>query len=299
MEVPVINRIGDFEGGIASLQNPSVFSSRAFAATGIERIYQAYSFWKWGTLFLAVLVASFTNIFTRIRILLFRLHKRHPISSETLLVQEESDYDTESDFSDDDDDSDDEDDEEEEEEEKDEGSSTEEDFSFRGASNFGLRLRRRSSSIGDFFSWPEFASGTSSVVKMWDNFGLGLELNLNGGDQNSRCAEILGAPALIVSAEANMAGNLLRVWDSRVGRRIPQMLAEWRPKLGKMVGVNAGFLENVRGGELTVADMRKVSCSPVVGSVTESETADTWWDADVVNGIDDDDDQEESFMRRG
>ncbi|CAN0876221.1 hypothetical protein LINGRAHAP2_LOCUS11182 [Linum grandiflorum] len=291
MEVPVINRIGDFEGGIASLQNPSLFSSRAFASSGIGRIYQAYSVWKWATLFLAVLVA----FFTRMRVLFFRLHKSHPISSETLLIQNESDYDTDSDFSDDYE-SDDE-DEDEGEDEEDEGSSNDEDFSFTGASNFGLRLRRRSSSIGDFFSWPEFANGTSSVVKMWDNFGLGLDLNLDGGG-----AEILGAPAVIISAEANMAGNLLRVWDSRVGSRIPQMLAEWRPKLGKMVGVNAGYLEKVRGGELTVADMRKVSCSPVVGSVTECETADTWWDADAINGREEEEDEScecDSFMRRG
>ncbi|CAL1408510.1 unnamed protein product [Linum trigynum] len=285
MEVPMINRISDFEGGGI---NPSVVA-RAFATSGIERIYQAYSVGKWGALMVALLVASFTTIVSRITILLIRFRQSRPISTAAaLLVQEESDYDTESEsgseseFSDDD-----ETDEEFEEEEVD--SDGDEDFSVRGSLKFKRRLQRRSSSsIGDFFSWPEFANGTtSSVVKLWDNLGLGMEGEANLRSIFGAGSEMLfpGAavsapamsPAVIVSAETNMAGNLLRVWDSRVGCRIPQMLAECRPKLGKIVGVNAaGFLEKVYvkeeddvRRELTVADMRKKAL--VVGSVTESD----------------------------
>ncbi|CAI0458316.1 unnamed protein product [Linum tenue] len=291
MEVPVINRISDFEGGGI---NPSVVA-RAFAASGIERIYQAYSVWKWGALMVALLVASITTIVSRIRILLIRFRQSRPISTAAaLLIQEESDYDTESESGSESEFSDEEEEETDEDfEEEEVHSDGDEDFSVRGSSKFARRLRRRSSSIGDFFSWPEFANGTtSSVVKLWDNLGLGLD-----GEPNLR--SIFGAgsemlfpgaavsasamsPAVIVSAETNMAGNLLRVWDSRVGCRIPQILAEWRPMLGNIVGVNAaGFLEKVYVNELTVADMRKKA--PVVGSVTESEAAaDPWCDADAV-----------------
>ncbi|CAI0553122.1 unnamed protein product [Linum tenue] len=292
MEVPMINRISDFEGGGI---NPSVVA-RAFAASGIERIYQAYSVWKWGALMVALLVASFTTIVSRITILLIRFRRSRPISTAAaLLIQEESDYDTESESGSESEFSEDDEDEETDEEFEEEGvdSDGDEDFSVRGSLKFKRRLQRRSSSIGDFFSWPEFANGTtSSVVRLWDNLGLGMEGEANLRSIFGAGSEMLfpGAavsapamsPAVIVSAETNMAGNLLRVWDSRVGCRIPQMLAEWRPKLGKIVGVNAaGFLEKVYVKELTVADMRKKAL--VVGSVTESEAAaDTVWNADAV-----------------
>jgi hypothetical protein len=65
---------------------------------------------------------------------------------------------------------------------------------------------------------------------------------------------------------------------------VPEVFAELRPTLGKIVGVVVGGVEKVYvrddvTGELTVGDMRKPS-SPLV-NVTESDV-DTWWETDAV-----------------
>ncbi|XP_061974272.1 uncharacterized protein LOC133696183 [Populus nigra] len=277
MEIPVINRISDFETGISSLQNPS-FLSQIFALSGAEKIHQAYSFWKWGALLLA-LVASFTTIINRIKILVIRF-KNHPfISSPSLITnQEDGDYESETDLScsssislsD-----------EEQEEEPPSTSRSwwsiddhDEDFCVRGSGNryiddewqngnFRLR-RRRNSSIGDFFSLSDFTN-ERNVVKLWDNLGLGLGFNLNNGSDSrsavvsfydinnernicsifgSKCdsfTAVSPSPSVVVSAETNLSGHSsLNLWDSRVGFRMPEVFAELGPMLGKIVGVGGG-----------------------------------------------------------
>ncbi|KAJ9140748.1 hypothetical protein P3X46_031356 [Hevea brasiliensis] len=319
MEIPVINRIGDFEAGITSLQNPS-FPSQVFALSRVEKIHQAYSFCKWGALIVA-LVASFSTIINRIKILIIRIQNHYLIPSQPppLSADEDFDYSSETDTScssvSEDDDYD------EEEEEYEPGSSSsqgwryiDDDFSVRGSGHYtddqwhnrNLR-RRRNSSLEDLFSsWSEFSNG-KNVVKLWDNLGFGFGLNLDNQSRNciSVCDmnkevnvfSIFGeqseipafstsssSPAVIVSAETTVSGHLLRVWDTRVGSRIPEILAEWKPRFGKFVGRSAGGGEKVYvrddiTGRLTVGDMRKVS-SPL-GNATESDV-DTWWDADAV-----------------
>ncbi|KAJ6322042.1 hypothetical protein OIU77_012009 [Salix suchowensis] len=165
----------------------------------------------------------------------------------------------------------------------------------------------RNSSIGDFFSLTEFTNG-KSVVKLWDNLGLGLGLNLDNscGSRNaafsfydinkeqkicsifgSKCdnfAAVSTSPSVVVSAETNLSGHSsLSLWDTRIGFRVPEVSAELRHMLGKIAGVSGGvekvYVRDDVTGELTVGDMRKAS-SPLV-NVTESDM-DTWWDADAV-----------------
>ncbi|KAF2311061.1 hypothetical protein GH714_019326 [Hevea brasiliensis] len=195
MEIPVINRIGDFEAGITSLQNPS-FPSQVFALSRVEKIHQAYSFCKWGALIVA-LVASFSTIINRIKILIIRIQNHYLIPSQPpLSADEDFDYSSETDTScssvSEDDDYD------EEEEEYEPGSSSsqgwryiDDDFSVRGSGHYtddqwhnrNLR-RRRNSSLEDLFSsWSEFSNG-KNVVKLWDNLGFGFGLNLDNQSRN-------------------------------------------------------------------------------------------------------------------
>ncbi|EEF35356.1 conserved hypothetical protein [Ricinus communis] len=318
MEIPVINRIGDFE---ASLQNPS-FLSQAITLSGVEKIHQAYGFWKWGALILA-LVASFSTIINRIKNLIIRIQNHYltPSPPPPLTTQQHYDSDTESETSsssssDDEQDIEVEDDEEDEDERCSWRSNDDDDYYsvVKGSGHYiddqwqnrNLR-RRRNSSLQDLFS--EFRNG-KSVVKLWDNLGFGFGLNLDNNSRNCvslhdinkelSLFSILGersdipavstsssSPAVIVSSEANVAGNLLKVWDTRVGCRIPEILAEWRPRLGKFVGISSGgggvgkvYVRDDVTGRLTVGDMRKVK-SPLVNA-TETDV-DTWWDADGVS----------------
>ena len=94
MEIPVINRISDFEAGISSLNNPS-FLSQVYALSGIEKIYQAYSFWKWGALILALL-ASLSTIINKLKILIIRFRQHHSLPSQPLLYDTDFDTDTDS-----------------------------------------------------------------------------------------------------------------------------------------------------------------------------------------------------------
>ncbi|OAY31330.1 uncharacterized protein LOC110631026 [Manihot esculenta] len=315
MEIPVINRIGDFDARITSLQNPS-FLSQIFALSGVEKIHHAYSFCKWGALILALL-ASFSPIIYRIKILILRIRNHYLIISQPPLITDDdffysSETDTScSSLSED----------EDQEEEYEPASSSsqswrsiDEDFSVKGSGhyadnqlhNHNLR-RRRNSSLEDLFSsLSDFTNG-KSVVNLWDNLGFGLGLNVDKQLRNCISAydmntelnvfSVVGkkseiptvttsssSPAVIVSAETNVTGNLLRVWDTRVGGWIPEILAEWRPRLGKFVGISADggkkiYVRDDISGRLTVGDMRKVS-SPLANAM-ESHV-DTWWDADAV-----------------
>ncbi|KAJ6689651.1 hypothetical protein OIU85_006007 [Salix viminalis] len=270
MEIPVINRISDFETDITSLQNPT-FLYQIFALSGVGKIHQAYSFWKWGALILA-LVASFTAIINRIKILIIRF-KNHPfISSPSLITyQEDCDYESETDLScsssislsDD-------------EQEEESTSSTrswwssndhDQDFRVRGSGNCyiddqfqsGLNLDNSCGSRNAAFSFYDI----NKEQKICSIFG-------------SRCdnfAAVSTSPSVVVSAETNLSGHSsLSLWDTRIGFRVPEIA-------GVSGGVEKVYVRDDVTGELTVGDMRKAS-SPLV-NVTESDM-DTWWDADAV-----------------
>ncbi|KAF5751919.1 hypothetical protein HS088_TW02G00938 [Tripterygium wilfordii] len=301
MEIPVLNRLSDFEAGMTSLQSPT-FLSQIVSFSGIEDLLQDYSFWKWGALILALL-ASFTTLVNRIRILIIRFRFQANQSLPTKPLIEEDDFDSESDSSCSSSD-------DEEEEPAASPSSprwrpTEyQDFRVSGSAHYiddrlrnsDLKLRRpRSSrSLGDLFSLSELAN-SKSVVKLWDNLsnlGLGLDLNRNssgneidtaglgiasmfGWNSKIQAFPASSPPAVVVSASTSKSRNVeLKVWDTRAAFQLPAMIAEWRPTLGKIVGVYTGGVEKVYVrddvvGDLTVGDLRKVSTP--LGNLTESD----------------------------
>ncbi|XP_028794060.1 uncharacterized protein LOC114749683 [Neltuma alba] len=305
MEVPVINRIKDVHVGLTSLQNPS-FSS------GVQSLSFAYTFCKWSALILA-LVATFGSLINKINVLIvtFRRHSP-PLPSIPLLNGD--DYSS----------SDEDEEEEEEtssslsspssefgEEEDDETTTPssslmspfnwrmagDEDFRVRGSGHRiddrlqsgSVRLRRRRS-IRDIFSLSEIVN-SKSVVKLWDSIGFGLSLDFED-DEISVGSLSRPPPAgssspspVVLSAEKNASGKTaVKIWDSRLRQRLPAVIAEWKPNLGKIVGVGFGEVEKfyVRDDvhdDVTMGDLRNVS-SPL-RNVTESD-ADTWWDTDAV-----------------
>ncbi|KAK4260834.1 hypothetical protein QN277_003899 [Acacia crassicarpa] len=305
MQVPVINRIKDVHMDLISLQNPS-FSS------GLPSVSFAYTFCKWGALILA-LVATFGSLVNKINVLIIKFRRRwSPLPSIPPL--DDDDYSS----------SDDEDEEEEEEtssssefeEEEEEVEPTpssssslkssfnwrmaaDEDFGVRGSvhqvddrlQSGGARLRRRRS-ISDIFSLSEIVN-SENVVKLWDSIGFGLGLDFDDGEiyaesltrQPAVAAVSSSAPDVFLSAEKNASGRMaVKIWDSRIRRRLPAVITEWKPNLGKIVGVRFGEVEKfyVRDdvhNDVTIGDLRNVS-SPLQ-NVTESDT-DTWLDTDAV-----------------
>ena len=168
MEIPVINRISNLE---LSLQNPSMFS-RVFSVSGFEFI----RFWKWGALVLA-LVASFSAIMNRVRILIVKFQRASSAASEPLLKLVDDD-DIYSSDDDDDDDTSSVSSSIEEEEEEEEEEPMDEDFRVAGSGRgyFGrTQGQSRNSKLWQRFSWTDLASG--SVVKLWDHLGLGLDFD--------------------------------------------------------------------------------------------------------------------------
>ncbi|KAM6589112.1 hypothetical protein CsatA_011717 [Cannabis sativa] len=274
MEVPVINRFSNFDGaGVTCLQNPS-FLSQIVSITAREKAFQAHNIWKWGALFLAV-IASFGTIISRIKILVIRLqchfcNKSNSQQQQQSLLpnfdEDDDDYDFTSDTEDDENDEDD------NEDDDVSCSSYDSDEAVQGQnSNFGLRRRR---SFVDQFSWSDFSSG-KSVVKLWDSLGLGLGLDESPNPK---------VVSLYSSAEENESGGraCMGVWDARVGGRIPAILAEWSPQLGKIVGVATNGAEKVYvrddvSGGLTIGDLRKVS-SPLK-KFSKADVDEIWWDA--------------------
>ncbi|KAG8498423.1 hypothetical protein CXB51_006898 [Gossypium anomalum] len=312
MEIPVINRISDFEASISTLNNPS-FLSQVYALSGIDKIYQAYHFWKWGALILALL-ASLSTIINRLKILVIRFRRNHSLPCRPLLY--DTDFDTDSETS-----SCSSSDNEVEYEEPSASQNwrqVDEDFRVRGSGHFiddqwrnsGSTLRKRRSSIGDLFSWAEELTSGKSVVKLWDNLGLGFRLDLDESDnvlnvydinKETKIRSIFGeksdfqavsasssSPAVVVSAGGDSSTRRVAVsaWDTRLDCRQPVILTEWCPEkpMEKISAVNTDGVEKVyiRGdvkGMLTVGDMRKAS-SPL-RNLTDSEV-ETWWDADAV-----------------
>ncbi|XP_010477932.1 PREDICTED: uncharacterized protein LOC104756962 [Camelina sativa] len=277
MEVPIINRIGDFDVGINSINDPTVLS-RALAVSSVGKLHQAYSFWKWGALLLLAFLASFTFLTTRIKNLVFRLiNVNVSLPSSTLLYDYESDSDWSfsSDSSEDDDEDDDKDDE-------DEDNSVNSDLRVQrfgyhhddDATNGNIPwLRRCSGSFGDLLDL-----GSSGVVKLWEN----LDFNGERSPRNavasflSRCGSYsLLSPAVLLAAERKGSEDVeVSAWDARVGFGVPALLAEWKQPgrlLGKIIRVDAGDVDKIYvgddvGGEIIVGDMRMVN-----GALTESE----------------------------
>ncbi|XP_047164619.1 uncharacterized protein LOC124834062 [Vigna umbellata] len=214
----------------------------------------AYTFCKWGPLILTLLAT------------LLILRFRQTTTSIPLITADYDYSDTE------DDDHDDaasstselEDDQEEEKQEE----RTNECFRMGGSTNDDPQFLRRPS-FGDFLSLSEIAN-TKSVVKLWDSIGLGLGFDRSCSSSNENVVSVYRGEhglcpnqAVLVSAGENAAGNLaMRVWDARLRRRIPAVMAEWGPSLGKAVGVESCeihkvFVRDNGGYGMTVGDIRK------------------------------------------
>lgn len=266
MQVPVIHHRLNNLFNFLQKQNLTFLSQAQPASI-------ALSLCKWGALFLALLATFRTVLVIRFR------QNASSLASIPLLIDDD-------DFSDDDDDGscstsssssefeyDDEDEEEEE-------NRTGDYFRVRGSDNGdGGFLRCRS--IGDIFSLSEIAN-SKSVVKLWDTIGHGLGFGFDhscsseGGVVSVYGEEQSASPAVVVSAGESASGNLaLRIWDTRLRRRIPAVIAEWGPTVGTESGgaLKDCVRDDGRYG-LTVGDVRNVR-SPLTDE-TESHL-DLWW----------------------
>lgn len=180
MEIPIINRIIDFESDINSLNNPS-FISQVYSLFGIEKVYEAYNLWEWGALIL-VLVASLSTIINTLKILIIRSRRRLSLPSQPLLDDTDFDTDTDSSCVSSDDEL-----EYEEPSTSHNWQQVDENFRVRGSGYLNdhqlegrnCTLQKRLSSIGDLFSWAEEVTSGNSVVKLWDNLGTGFRLDLD------------------------------------------------------------------------------------------------------------------------
>ncbi|CAK8574065.1 unnamed protein product [Lathyrus sativus] len=173
--------------------------------------------------------------------------------------------------------------EDEDEEEMEEENRTSECFRYRSSDDGDGGFLSSCRSIGDMFSLSEITN-SKSVVKLWDSLGFGLGFGLDDCDSSYDggivaaygAEEKLNAASseIMDSAVANASRNLaLSIWDTRVRRRIPAIIGEWAPGIGKSVGFVSGGVEKVYVRddgryELTVGNMRKY--------VTESQQ-DLWW----------------------
>lgn len=155
--------------------------------------------------------------------------------------------------------------------------------------NDGHKRRR---SIGDIFSLLELAN-SKSVVKLWDSIGFGLGLDFDdyedgvissydvvSNEHGNAPVSYVASPDVVVAAGEGAHGNLaVEIWDTRLRRRKPTVVAEWGPAVGKTVRVESGGVQKVyirdngRNG-VTVGDMRKVIAP--LGNVTESDADDIW-----------------------
>ncbi|CAN4124820.1 unnamed protein product [Withania somnifera] len=293
MDFPEINIISDFEAGVKCLQNPSLIS-RSFL------VPQAYSFWKWGALVLAIL-ATFSSLIRKVKLLFIQIRKMKPCA-EPLLQYLGEDFD----ISDDDDDCND-----------DQCSSAsaetdanddpllfdmqkEKDFRVAGSSFYfkekgqhgHLRYRRRINCL-ERFPWTEFSAG-KNVVKLWDSLALGLDYEYEDlsnsvvslwdwNEEEKVPAVAMGSPAVILSTEKDRNGIVLAAYDIRMKSETPAICADW--VAGKVVGVDSSgvgkvYVRDEIDGVLTVGDMRNVKTP--LERLTEIDGDDTWWDADAV-----------------
>ncbi|KAG8366626.1 hypothetical protein BUALT_Bualt17G0099300 [Buddleja alternifolia] len=277
--------ISDFEAGMKCLQNPSSIS-QFFSFPGILL--------KWGAVIIAIL-ATFSSIFKRIKLILIRVHTVKPSSMHQ---NEEI-----TEFSEDDDVSLASSDDEQEEGEKNSPTTSfrrhDEDFCVKGSQNVHLRQRRRRSGGG---AWSEFTSG-KSVVKLWDSLGLSLDfdedlINYGSNDvvslwdydqgQEEYSGGVWNIPAVVMTAESDGKGDgvVLGGYDTRMRSRVHSLYGEWRSPAAEGVagienggGVSKVYVRDEVNGVVTVGDVRNMRMP--LGSVRESD-GDTWWDADAV-----------------
>ncbi|XP_004514831.1 uncharacterized protein [Cicer arietinum] len=305
MHVPLIDRLSDFQLGFNSLQNPS-FSSQITTTSfnGIQSVSIAFNFCKWGAVILA-LVATFSSIINKVTVFIIHLRKKAS-SLPSIAFDDDDDYTT----SDDEDSANDDDvisyssSSDFEEEPSISSSSSFHEFFRVSGSSYRINdefqslndRHKRQRSIGDIFSLFELAKN-ENVVKLWDSIGFGLGLDFDDYEdgvfsskndvvsKQHAPSSSVASPAVVVSAGEGGRGNLaVEIWDTRLRRRKPSVVAEWGPTVGT-VRVESGGVQKVyvtdngRDG-LTVGDMRKVSMP--LGNVTEVDAYNTWWDADAV-----------------
>lgn len=280
MEVPVINRISDFDVKINSMNDPSLLP-RPFAVSGVGKLHHAYCFLKLGALLLLSFFASFT--ITRIKRLVLRLRNVDAsLPSQSLVYDYDSDSDDSSYSLDSSDDGEDDDD---KEDDSVNGDSRVKRFSYyednddKGIDGNVPWLRRCSGSFGDLLSWPDLGGFASSgVVKLWDNLDLKGSHDVVASFFNKYGVSSSLSPAVLLAAEKKGSDAVeVSAWDAREGFRMPTLLAEWRQPgrlLGKIVRVNAGgvdkiYVEDDANGEITVGDMRMVT-----GAMTELTESD-------------------------
>ncbi|CAN6872992.1 unnamed protein product [Brassica oleracea] len=283
MEIPVINRISDFDVKINSMNDPSLLPELAtlpFAVSGVGKLNYAYTFFKWGALLLLSFFASFT--ITRIKSLVLRLRNVDASLASQSIVY---DYDSDSDSSCSSDSSDDEEDDSDKEDDSVNGDSRVKRFSYyeenddKGIDGNVPWLRRCSDSFGDLLSWPDLGGfGSRGVVKLWDNLDLKGSQEVVASFFNKYGVSSSLSPAVLLAAEKKGSDAVeVSAWDAREGFRMPTLLAEWRQPgrlLGKIVRVNAGgvnkiYVEDDANGEITVGDTRMVN-----GAMTELTESD-------------------------
>ncbi|KAG4152690.1 hypothetical protein ERO13_D04G137600v2 [Gossypium hirsutum] len=286
MEIPIINRIIDFESDINSLNNPS-FISQVYSLFGIEEIYEAYNLWDWGALIL-VLVASLSTIINTLKILIIRSRRRHSLPSQPLLDDTDFDTDTDSSCVSSDDEL-----EYEEPSTSHEWQQVDENFRVRGSGYLidhqlksrDFTLQKKLSSIGGI-GFRLDLDDSHNVLNMYDANKETKLTSIFGRDSVIHAVSISSSSTVIVvSAGADSLSSRVAVsaWDRRLHSSSPVILSEWRPKrsIEKITTINTKGMEQVyiKGdvvGKLTVGDMRKVSSSLM------SSNVETWWDADAV-----------------
>lgn len=252
----------------------------------ISRVPQVYaSFWKWAALLFAIF-ATFTSLFARIKLYLVRLHSiKHSSSislhdplqqlnndeddNNSLLSARESvdeefnsifaynhDHDDQTTYK------------------------TDQDYSVAGSyiyRDFSDHYKYRDSNN---FNLSELFTTGKSVVKQWDNLGLGLGFQdhftsepsiYNICKDENVCtffdvtrqipAVTNISPAVIYLKEISKSSNGVKIgaYDRRIRAQNPVMHAEWGSSFGKVVDLSYGGVEKVyvkHGGACTVGDMR-------------------------------------------
>ncbi|KAG7032072.1 hypothetical protein SDJN02_06115, partial [Cucurbita argyrosperma subsp. argyrosperma] len=318
MEIPVINRFSGLESGISSLPNPTLLPQILASPSGLQTLSQSLNLWKWSAVIIAV-VATFSGVINRIKLLFVIFRRKQRVLQETF-----ADSDSDDEFSIDDSASSVSSSWSEfEEDDADEPASsssrcldlTDRDFGVRGSDYYlndlkmkpTLKLRHRRSfhnqgGDGNHFSWDD-VSGGGSVVKLWDN--LRFEFDRHHSDTNEirvydvikeqQIGSILAGESqiassltstLLLSAATNVSSSTASVnlWDTRVGSKIPALIAEWKPVAGKILGVKFAGVEKVYireedAGKIRVGDVRNMK-SPIE-NLTAADVK-TWFDTDAV-----------------
>lgn len=278
----------------------------------ISRVPQVYaSFWKWGALLFAIF-ATCTSLFARIKLYLVRLHSiKH--SSSVSLHDHLQQLNNDSDFSDNNDDND------NNNNSLSAGESIDEEFNsefaynddqapykadqdFSVAGSYSYRDNHGKFSYlkhqgDDNFNICELFTTGKSVVKQWDDLGLGLGLGFQENftsepsiydickDENvckffdvtrqiPTVANI--SPASLYLTEMSKSSNGVKIgaYDRRIRADNPVMYAAWDSSFGKVVGLSYGGVEQVyvkHGGACTVGDLRNFR-SPLKVFSTALET---------------------------